>query len=100
MVEKVDHCEGCAYRQTINGGSGGLSYYCCGYIFIEDKRRPCPPGKYCTVKTTALKKKKPTVADIEKERERNRLKARAFYQKHKEEILQKQRERRAAKREG
>lgn len=22
---------------------------CCNYIFHEDRRRPCPPGKGCTV---------------------------------------------------
>ena len=30
---------------------------CCNYIFVEDKRRPCPPGAGCTVKTTKRKQK-------------------------------------------
>lgn len=37
------YCEDCVYFQ-------GYSMRCCNYIFIEDKRRPCPPGKDCTVK--------------------------------------------------
>ena len=38
-------CEGCVYffgDYEVNK--------CCNYIFIEDKRRPCPPGKDCTVR--------------------------------------------------
>ena len=37
-------CKGCAYM----GWVGGIG--CCEYIFKEDKPRPCPPGKDCTVK--------------------------------------------------
>lgn len=34
-----------------------VGYYgCCNYIFMRDKRRPCPPGKGCTVKETKRKK--------------------------------------------
>ena len=43
------HCKGCVYL------GGHPDYRTCNYIFIEDKRRPCPPGKDCTVKK--LKKK-------------------------------------------
>ena len=25
---------------------------CCNYIFVVGKRRPCPPGEFCTVKET------------------------------------------------
>lgn len=38
-------CEGCIYYSAdyeVNK--------CCNYIFIEDKRRPCPPGNDCTVR--------------------------------------------------
>lgn len=38
------YCEGCVYyfgEYQINK--------CCNYIFIEGKRRPCQPGKDCTV---------------------------------------------------
>lgn len=38
-------CIGCAYF----GGENNVNNSC-NYIFIEDKRRPCPPGKDCTVK--------------------------------------------------
>lgn len=42
---RQDHpCYGCIYFF----GSEGVE--CCNYIFMEDKRRPCPPGKDCTVK--------------------------------------------------
>ena len=37
------YCEGCIYFQ-------GDSMRCCNYIFIVGNRRPCPPGKDCTVK--------------------------------------------------
>ena len=46
------HCLGCKYYYTI---VETLCY--CSYIFQEDKRRPCPPGKYCTVKTKKRKRK-------------------------------------------
>jgi hypothetical protein len=38
-------CEGCDYFF-----GDYESNKCCNYIFIEGKRRPCPPGKDCTVK--------------------------------------------------
>lgn len=39
-------CLGCVYF------TGELTYAsACNYIFIENKRRPCPPGKACTEKT-------------------------------------------------
>lgn len=39
------HCIGCKYY------TGITSYmYCCTYFDQEDKRRPCPPGKGCTVR--------------------------------------------------
>ena len=37
-------CNGCVYLGYIGDTMG------CNYIFIKDKRRPCPPGKDCTVK--------------------------------------------------
>lgn len=49
------HCKGCIYLGCVGGGMG-----CCNYIFIEGKRRPCPPGKECTVKTTERQLKKAT----------------------------------------
>lgn len=38
-----EHCEGCVYFQ-------GEITKMCAYIFIKGERRPCPPGKDCTVK--------------------------------------------------
>lgn len=40
------NCDNCYYWKRLH--SEGLR--CCHYIFIEDKRRPCPPGEECTVK--------------------------------------------------
>ena len=45
-------CAGCVYL----GWASYLGY--CKYIFVEDKRRPCPPGKGCTVKKKIKKEKK------------------------------------------
>lgn len=44
-VIKDKHCKGCYYYRCMCS-----EIYCCAYIFVEDKRRPCPPGKDCTVK--------------------------------------------------
>ena len=46
------HCLGCAYYTKIHDA---IRY--CGYIFKEDKPRPCPPGKGCTVKKVEWRKK-------------------------------------------
>lgn len=32
-------CNGCVYKGIVQG-----HVPCCNYIFMEDKRRPCPPG--------------------------------------------------------
>ena len=42
-------CKGCYYLTQAGG------YGCCNYIFMEGHRRPCPPGKACTVKTKQKK---------------------------------------------
>ena len=41
------HCAGCI---CLGYAGGGIT--CCDYIFKVGKRRPCPPGKDCTVKAT------------------------------------------------
>lgn len=38
-------CNGCVYKGLVQGHVPS-----CNYIFMEDKQRPCPPGKGCTVK--------------------------------------------------
>lgn len=53
-MARNDYCKGCIYQ-----GYAGGEQRCCDYIFIEGKRRPCPPGKDCTVKTTERKRKAP-----------------------------------------
>lgn len=47
MSKIIDpYCEGCYYC----GSAGGL--HTCDYIFIADRRRPCPAGAGCTVRIT------------------------------------------------
>lgn len=47
------HCDGCIYYRKMQCG-----VWYCGYIFIRGKRRPCKPGKGCTVKIVLKKKRK------------------------------------------
>ena len=49
------HCRGCKYYIKIHEG-----VFYCSYLFQEDKRRPCPPGKGCTVKRKLKKGEKVT----------------------------------------
>lgn len=46
-------CKGCIYM-----GWTGSYLGCCNYIFMKNQRRPCPPGKGCTVKETKKQRKK------------------------------------------
>ena len=46
------YCKGCIYCTKITD-----EIWYCAYIFREDKRRPCDPGKGCTVKTKRKKTK-------------------------------------------
>lgn len=46
------YCEGCVYWY---GGFDG--YELCNYIFCNDHRRPCPPGKDCTEKVIGKRKR-------------------------------------------
>ncbi len=39
------HCLGCKYYRCIYE-----EMWYCAYLIETDKRRPCPPGKGCTVK--------------------------------------------------
>ena len=41
-------CRGCIYAGWTSSGDA-----CCDYILIVGRRRPCPPGKECTVKRAA-----------------------------------------------
>lgn len=47
MASCSAYCNGCVYRGIVQG-----NVPCCNYIFMEDKRRPCPPGAGCTMKMT------------------------------------------------
>ena len=46
-------CVGCIYMGWIACYMG-----CCNYLLMTGKRRPCPPGKDCTVKYKPKKRKK------------------------------------------
>ncbi len=54
-INKKHPCYGCIYLSLVAG-----EHPCCNYIFMENKRRPCPPGEGCTVKITdkGVKKRK------------------------------------------
>lgn len=39
------HCRGCKYYNQITE-----AVFYCSYLFQTNKRRPCPPGKGCTVR--------------------------------------------------
>ena len=41
------YCDGCFYYRHLS--TDGASR-CCHYIFVTDTKRPCDPGKDCTVK--------------------------------------------------
>ena len=45
------YCIGCKYYTKI---TDGVRY--CSYMFRTDNRRPCPPGKDCTVREERKKK--------------------------------------------
>ena len=50
MADK--YCKGCIYYKSVNGWD---KY--CDYIFAVGHKRPCDPGKGCTVKTKKKKTK-------------------------------------------
>lgn len=53
MYQNDPHCMGCFYYQQIHSGMR-----CCHYLLIRNEKRPCDPGKDCTVKTKWRTKKK------------------------------------------
>lgn len=96
-IQKIDKkCRCCAYRKDAAGG-----WTTCDYIFIEDKPRPCPPGKDCTV----WKSKKKYAKERSEARHRSyveitearKKKNKAYYEKNKEKVLEAQRKYRARK---
>lgn len=70
MENKCDKfCHDCVYMGVVESGYIPM----CNYIFMEDKRRPCPPGEGCTVKKIgkykkAVHRKMARAAQKEKER--------------------------------
>lgn len=56
-----NNCDNCVYYKKIND----CERYC-SYIFVENHRRPCPPGDECTVKIARkVKRRKKVKADGE-----------------------------------
>ena len=45
-MAKDPNCADCFYYRCCN-----IDWYC-SYIFMTGSRRPCPPGKECTVKVS------------------------------------------------
>jgi hypothetical protein len=53
-----EYCEGCIHSVVfggIQGWPGMKRVQACEYILHAEERRPCPPGKGCTVKRTEQK---------------------------------------------
>lgn len=45
-------CVGCFYQRPLNGNGecGDLACFACDYLLLTGRRRPCKPGKDCTVR--------------------------------------------------
>ena len=101
-TEKVNvcskNCVNCRYFQKL------YDYcHCCNYFLATGERRPCPAGDGCTVKVTKSEYRKMMsrliAVQTDKAKERNRRKAHAYYERHKDEINAKAKEKRLAKQE-
>lgn len=51
-MEMQRACVGCFYQRATfgNGTDRDLANFSCDYILITGKKRPCKPGKDCTVR--------------------------------------------------
>lgn len=103
------YCYGCAFQQAINGGARGASgYLYCAYLFMTKKRRPCPAGDGCTAKISPAEWRKSQKFKTQEEyekywskvREQRRIAKMKWYNKNKDEINAKLREKRRLAREG
>jgi len=45
----ADKCKTCIFSSEVNVGEDGEMLRACTYILYHGKRRPCKPGKDCTV---------------------------------------------------
>lgn len=50
------YCKGCVHYMRVGGDQK-----CCHYIFNKGHKRPCDPGKDCTVRETRKRGRKPKV---------------------------------------
>ena len=46
-------CDDCYWYKPVYNG-----FRCCHYLLMTGKKRPCPPGKDCTVKVTVKVKRR------------------------------------------
>lgn len=74
-MSNKDYCRGCVYR-TYAGAEP-----ICGYILVERRRRPCPPGEGCTVKVVGGNNKKM------KRRTWDENRARQLYEEGKSDVV-------------
>lgn len=44
-----ENCEGCRFAVPVYMGDGDDLLTACVYILRQGRRRPCPPGRDCTV---------------------------------------------------
>lgn len=59
MGKYVDKtCKGCMYKTRM---SGVEKLEACIYIIVTGKRRPCPPGKGCTVREVGRRRKESAI---------------------------------------
>jgi hypothetical protein len=52
--ERNPYCSDCFYYKTIWGDE----LRCCHYLLITNHKRPCDPGRGCTVKISEAKKRR------------------------------------------
>ena len=48
------NCDNCVYSGVLSASATRI----CNYIFITNKKRPCPPGEGCTVKVARKVKRR------------------------------------------
>jgi hypothetical protein len=60
-MAKDEFCDDCYYYRNVYPGLGR----CCHYILMTDKKRPCDPGKGCTVKVKTKVNRRKKKGNIE-----------------------------------
>ena len=47
------YCDNCVYSALLSASNTRI----CNYIFVKNKKRPCPAGEGCTVKVVRKRRK-------------------------------------------